>query len=471
MVRMHHFDFIDLFAGIGGFHHALSQLGGRCVLTCEIDQECKQVYQSSFEDPDPDAFITNIRALTRADIDDEDSTLSDAAIRKRVPEHTVLCAGFPCQPFSKSGAQQGVLDKTRGTLFFDIMAIARARKPKYMVLENVRNLAGPRHTQTWRTIIDSIRELGYRVADEPVILSPHLVPKEHGGAPQVRDRVFILCAHVGRRRGVSLASAPLIRRNYFVDHLGWNPDRWRIADYLENDSSIANVDAYRLRSSDLAWLAAWDSFVSGILAETLPGFPIWVDAFTKRLRIAAGTPDWEANFLRKNFDFYHAHRAFIDTWLDRPFGADGASVRDFPASRQKFEWQARKRHPGREGRTIRDLVCQMRPSGIRVKPATYLPALVAITQTSIVGPEIRGVQQYRSLTPFESAKLQGIPGEVFRKAGVSDKAAYKQLGNAVNVGVARLACRTVMSGAPIDAWQGTALAPELGSPVSERVQG
>jgi DNA (cytosine-5)-methyltransferase 1 len=457
------FDFIDLFAGIGGFHHALSGLGGRCVMTCELDAECRQVYRASFKDPPASRIIENIRTLTRADIDDEDSTLSAAEIRKRVPEHDVLCAGFPCQPFSKSGAQEGVRDKTRGTLFFDIMEIARARKPRYMVLENVRNLAGPRHVQTWRTIIDSIRDAGYRVSDEPVVLSPHLIPPEHGGAPQVRDRVFILCAHVGGRSTTSRSCAPLLRRDLFVDVLGWDPDRWRIEDYLEPDSSIRNVAEYRLRPCELAWLEAWEAFVQGIDSDTLPGFPIWVDAFTDRKRIPAEAPDWERNFREKNFEFYHAHRRFIDNWLRKPWGTDGATVLDFPFSRQRFEWQARKRHPRRKGRTIHDLVGQMRPSGIRVKPPTYLPALVAITQTSIVGPAIRGVRQFRTLTTTEAAKLQGIPGAVFAKAGVNDKAAYKQLGNAVNVGVVRLACETLMNGLSLDAWSGSRESPGLGT--------
>ena len=434
------FTFIDLFAGIGGFHHALASLGGKCVMACELDALCRKVYRSSFPELPDMQFVENIRTITRETIDDEASGRSSEEIDRRVPDHDVLCAGFPCQPFSKSGAQLGVRDQTRGTLFFDILEILRAKRPKYVMLENVRNLTGPRHRNTWATIIKSLRETGYRVSGEPVVLSPHLIPPEHGGAPQVRGRVFILGEYVGPEANLE-HPRPLLCLNFFHP---WKPEVWRVAEILQPDSKIPNVSDYRVQPSERAWLDAWDAFVQAIPSDTLPGFPIWVEAFTDEPKWTVDMPGWEQNFRRKNAAFYRENRDVIDAWLEKRWGPDKLTVREFPRSRQSFEWQARKAHPRRKGRTIQDLVVQMRPSGIRVKPATYLPALVAITQTSIVGPKVGGLAEYRKLTPPEAARLQGIPTDTFLRANVADRVAYKQLGNGVNVGVVQLAARALM---------------------------
>jgi len=444
--------FIDLFAGIGGFHHALSRFGskrGRCVLTCEMDPYCRLVYEANFGRQK--RFSNNIRLLTRSNINDENSDLSSKKIRKLVPKHSVLCGGFPCQPFSKSGKQDGVKDKTRGTLFFDIMQIVRARKPKYLMLENVRNLAGPKHVSTLSRIISSIRNAGYSVLSQPIILSPHLLPpKKRGGegAPQVRDRVFILAIRSGRKE----RKKHQIRLQAIYDEVeayrsikkGWNPDEWTLDDVIKADADFkpAEITKFKVTKAERKWLDAWDAFVKRVPADNLPSFPIWVDVFKAKKPSTSGFPDWKIAFIEKNYKFYQEHKEVIDEWMEE------YEVLSFPPSRRKFEWQARKTHRMHKGRTIRDLVIQMRPSGIRVKPPNYLPALVAITQTSIIGPAAAGhkVKEYRSITPQEAALLQGMPDDVFTKSGleVPDTMAYKQLGNAVNVGVVRfLAARLI----------------------------
>ena len=443
------FQFIDLFAGIGGFHHALKSLEGECVLTCELDPACEKVYKSIFPSAElPGHFVNNIRQITRHDIEDPKSAKDAVEIQKSVKEHQVLCGGFPCQPFSKSGQQLGFKDSTRGTLFFDIMEIVRARRPQFLILENVRNLAGPRHRDTWATIRDTIKAEGYVTLNEPIILSPHILHPDEGGAPQVRERVFILA---------SLDPSHLERLEKIKEDIenknisnGWDPKNWRVSDILMPDSEISDVEKYRLTDDELAWVDAWEWFVKNIPSDNLPGHPIWSNEFKLIPEIPENCPEWKRNFLVKNSEFYVKYRETIDEWKSMKWGKAQKTVSEFPPSRQLFEWQAKLWHPKRNTRTLRNLVLQFRPSGIRVKPPTYLPALVAITQTSIVGPDVKaGISQYRELTPVEATKLQGMPSDVFVKSGIDDKAAYKQLGNAVNVGVVRYLANRLINETPL----------------------
>lgn len=441
------FKFIDLFSGIGGFHHALMKLGGHCVLACENDSPCRKVYRNSFELEEGFPFSGNIRSITRNNVDDPNDLKSKSSIDVQVPDHDLLCAGFPCQPFSKSGAQEGTKDQIRGTLFFDIVQIIEAKRPKYLFLENVRNLAGPRHKDTWTTIVQVIRDLGYVIHDDPLIFSPHLLSQNRGGAPQVRDRVYILAI----KKEQSKSQQRIDNLRTFNDLLRAkklkDPDAWKITRKLYADEKIKNVERYFVNSDDEIYLSAWNYLVENIDLDTLPGFPIWTFAFRQEPDPESDDPVWKKDFLRKNRNFYLNNRPFLDQWMN------DFKVLDFPHSRQKFEWQARKHHENKKGhegkgRTIHDLVCQLRPSGIRVKPPTYLPALVAITQTSVVGPKLRQLQNgsnhFRKLTPVEAGVLQGIPKNVYRFGIVQDKDAYKQLGNAVNVGLVREVARYLL---------------------------
>jgi DNA (cytosine-5)-methyltransferase 1 len=395
------FRFVDLFAGIGGFHAALSSLGGECVYAVEIDAQAAAVYQRNWG-------MNPIGDITQ-DVSDS---------KMKVPDHDVLVAGFPCQPFSKSGLQRG-MEETRGTLYWSILQIVKKRKPAIVLLENVRNLAGPRHEHEWRIIVKTLREQKYRICDTPTVFSPHLLPPESGGRPQFRERVFIAAVRDTSRNANLVTEIPVVANQPVR---GWNPQRWNLEKHLLLNSTLDLPDC-KISNGEFLWIDAWDDFVVSVLAlqdgKRLPGFPLWVDAWKpkSKLRIPKVTPSWKANILRKNAIFYDQHREFLDEWIEKW----GVNTGLFPVSRRKFEWQAQ------DAQSLWETVMQLRPSGIRAKRPTYLPALVAITQTSIIGP------RRRRLSPREATRLQGFP-DWFDFSNQPPSATYRQLGNSVNIG-------------------------------------
>ncbi|WP_310621274.1 DNA (cytosine-5-)-methyltransferase [Flexibacterium corallicola] len=174
------FRFIDLFAGIGGLRIGFDSIGGTCVYTSEWNKFSQQTYRANFGDEHPiDGDITQVHEAS-------------------IPEHDVLLAGFPCQPFSIAGVSKkaslgrahGFLDETQGTLFFDVVRIIRHHRPKAFLLENVKNLLSHDKGNTFRVIMHALDELGYSI-DHKVINAKHWVP-------QRRERIFI----VGFRRDV-----------------------------------------------------------------------------------------------------------------------------------------------------------------------------------------------------------------------------------------------------------------------------
>src|SRR5690606_34841108 len=184
------FTFIDLFAGIGGIRYAFEQHGGRCVFTSEWNQFAQKTYLANF--PHEEGHVLE-GDITCVDADD-------------VPDHDVLLAGFPCQPFSIAGVSKknalgrphGFADKTQGTLFFDVARIIAAKKPKAFLLENVKNLVSHDRGRTFSTIIEVLRdELGYQVFHK-VINGKHFVP-------QHRERIII----VGFREPVAFSWSDL----------------------------------------------------------------------------------------------------------------------------------------------------------------------------------------------------------------------------------------------------------------------
>ncbi|CRH89534.1 Modification methylase HpaII [Chlamydia trachomatis] len=177
--------FIDLFAGIGGFHQAFHNLGAECVFVSEWDDNARKTYEANYKNISPDLFKEENRdKLFVGDITKIDP--------KDIPDFDVLCAGFPCQPFSQAGFKKGFED-TRGTLFFNIAEILKEKKPKAFFLENVRGLLNHDKGNTM-TVIKRVleEELGYKIFYKVLKASDY-------GVPQNRPRLYI----IGFREDVS----------------------------------------------------------------------------------------------------------------------------------------------------------------------------------------------------------------------------------------------------------------------------
>ena len=383
------FRFIDLFCGVGAFHQAMTRLGGECVFACDIDPQCRKTYADNYG-------IVPAADITAVDEND-------------IPEHDVLCAGFPCQAFSKAGKRLGFADETKGTLFFDVCRIIQRHRPEFVILENVRNLASHDRGNTWRTIYESLCELGYSLSREPVIFSPHYL-----GIPQHRERVFIVC----RRKDMGK-----------VPEFCFNPDNipeCSIDSVLQDDDEIENIDRYRLKDSMVELIDDWNMFIRELGCRENLSFPVWTEAFRKfDDRELEAMPVWKRNITVRNAELYVRNRKFIDSWIK-----DAMECPKFFGAKAKLEWQAGAIDSESD---IWKNIMQFRPSGLRVKHGTYFPALVAITQTSIIG------QRRRFMTPRECGRIQSFPDSFIMNG--SDAVAYRQFGNSINVEVAGLFAR------------------------------
>ena len=202
------FKFIDLFAGIGGIRKGFEDIGGQCVFTSEWNEQAVRTYKANWYcDETEHKFNSDIREITMPDNDDRDFVY--AHIDKEIPDHDVLLAGFPCQPFSLAGVSKknslgrahGFECEAQGTLFFDVARIIDAKRPTAFVLENVKNLKSHDKGNTFRVIKEALAELGYWVSDVDVngANDPKIIDGKHF-IPQHRERIVL----VGFRKDLNL---------------------------------------------------------------------------------------------------------------------------------------------------------------------------------------------------------------------------------------------------------------------------
>lgn len=440
---MKKFKFIDLFAGLGGFHFALESLGGECVFASELKEDLQHLYKINF----PGTPI--VGDITKVELED-------------IPSHDVLCAGFPCQPFSQAGKRQGFKDAGRGNLFYTIRDIVKYHRPRFVFLENVSNLKGHDKGRTWQTIKSEFESLNYEVA-EPQILSPHQF-----GIPQHRKRIYIVCEN----------------RDYGkLEHFNFPKPSNSKCD-IKKIVDETDTEYLKIREETRLQLNVWEEFLSLCSKHNVdvPSFPIWTMEFGAtyafenvapafenpatfigqrgtfgrlitnrnldanlsilpnyaRRNNARVLPSWKIRYIKENRKFFVENEEWLSPWLQK--------ILLYENSHLKFEWNCGKK----ASKTLQDKIVQYRASGIRVKLPTFAPALnlcgtqipilpwVKIPNTSVKG---------RYLTRREAASLQGMKKIKFGNSDfhLSVTRSFEALGNAVNTQVVRKIAKEMVS--------------------------
>ena len=420
--------FIDLFAGLGGFHLALKDLGHNCVFASEIDKTLR------------DSYLDNFGMRPSGDI-------REVAVES-IPPHDILCAGFPCQPFSKARNHGEPEDTQLSELYLQILRVIRHHHPKFLILENVPNFERHKNGKTWERVQDLLRHEGYSV--RLAKLSPH-----EFDIPQIRQRIYIVgsLASLGQfqwpgksKAGVSIHSVldvfpaearqiaqrvekcldvwqeflDLVPESEKIPHPLWSMEFGATYRYERTTPWATKVETLRRQKGAHGKSLSKASTKEEMFAE-LPSH-----ARTEQRRF----PNWKIGFIKRNRDFYCKYKSWLDGWIEQ--------IKEFPSSFQKLEWNCQEKDPRGEVRQIRNYVIQIRASGVRVKRKTTAPSLVAMTATQV---PILGWES-RYMTPLECKRLQSM-GEL--KLPERDNVAYSALGNAINVKVARLVAEALLA--------------------------
>jgi DNA (cytosine-5)-methyltransferase 1 len=406
--------FIDLFAGLGGFHLALTDQGHKCVYSCEIEESLRDLYKKNFNIyPDGD--------ITKIDV-------------KKIPNHDILCAGFPCQPFSKAGNSQGFNHKVAGQMFFYLLKIIKDHNPKFIFLENVPNLLAHNNGKTWDFMKKKLMKLGYDVDQK--IISPI-----DFNVPQTRDRLYI----VGKQNKLNGFIWPkkLKPKNNLKNYLSKNPINIRkISDQKENTIntwkyflskipkknylpnplwsmefgatySYTEITPYSMKLKDLQKLKGkYGISLSGMSREEIfENIPNYAKNKTKHF------PDWKIRMIRRTREFYKINKKWVDKFLYK--------IIDLKyEAHQKLEWNCQG-----DKFNLTKKIISFRSSGVRIRRNHSSPTLISSSTTQV--PYLAWKKRYLSID--ECMKIQGF--EKLKHFPTEVDKFYPAIGNAVNVKV------------------------------------
>ncbi len=414
--------FIDLFSGIGGFHKGLMNAGSfDCVFASEINTELQKLYYKNFGiKPEGD-----IRTIHESDI----------------PQHEILCAGFPCQPFSLAGKKTGYKCPNSGKLIKDILRIAEYHFPDFLILENVPNILNIENGKFWKFIKRSFNKIGYKIIYK--IISPLDI-----GIPQNRKRIFILG----------------FKNNEHLQKFQW-PNKKKSIQPL-NKILISSYSHKKIETEKTLQIKHWQKLLNGCKIKTLSSLSIvapelratypldfqsfklkemykYKGAYGQKLNNSSNwknllsklpfyvkkerkTPDWLKHSILHTRNLYKKNKPFLNNWVK--------TINRKYNSWQMLEWRGAKNKY-----VLSDHILQFRASGIRVSKPDKIPSLVAIntTQRPVIGSEMRYISK------FEAAKLQNLHS--LSHIPKNETLAFKSFGNAVNAKIVELLAKKIKS--------------------------
>ena len=405
--------FIDLFSGIGGFHKGLTNAGSfKCVFACEINAELQNLYYKNFGIR-PAGDITKIKE-------------SD------IPKHDILCAGFPCQPFSLAGKKSGYKCQTSGKFIEDVLRIAKYHSPNFLILENVPNIVNIDNGNFWAFIKESFNKLGYKIIYK--VISPLDV-----GIPQNRKRIFILGfkkdKHLKRFQWPKKQSSIRPLKKFLTCDFNLKKLEPAKKNQIEHWQELLNNCNFNPLSVSIVAPEIGATYplnfqnlnlkkirkYKGAYGKKLSSCDSWNGLFDKLPFYVKDckVPNWLKKSILYTRSLYKENKIFLNEWQKK--------INKEYNSWQVLEWR------GENNKCIlSEHLLQFRPSGIRVSKISKLPSLVAMntTQRPIIGFEMRYISK------LEAASLQNL--QSLSHIPESESLAFKSFGNAVNAKIVEL---------------------------------